>query len=647
MNPCCRQSWSHRILIFLILWCHSTFGFQQRDNILPNSAKDSIELLLQIADSLKTNDNDHRAELIYTKAHNLAIQGGNQKHIFETNRALHRFYSENYAFDNAIAHFKASYLLSKEKQDSMTMARCQFELGLFNRLKSEYVPAMEYFNQAKKLAQHYNDTLFLWSMDLEKGLVYHMLGDSIKARDLYKKSIRLLSNKKFLREARMTYLNLASTFEEPDSIMFYSNKGLKDCSSLQFPCEYLLINLAWAHSKKGEPKKSFQIINDNFNLDEYKSDPTNNLYEGLMHTVGNNYYLMGRYDEAIPYFLLSIEVSKKKPNNHDYQILGNKHLAECYEQLGNYAESTHLLKKVIEISEDYDKIKLKKELANIESLNILEQKEEEITSLQEANVAVGKRASVSRRYNYLLGLVALLLIVASGIFYYRNKIKLYQIKEELSISRLQSLRSVMNPHFLFNSFSILQYFILKKETVKANSYMTQLSGLIRNVMATTESMYISFNKEIELINSYINLEQGRFEQEFDVVYQIDDWLKQLNPHIPSMIIQPYVENAITHGFIKKNKKYSLELCFKKEGDTIKCIVKDNGIGRIQSEAMKKSNGSKRHLSVATKKTRARLKLMNRISKGPATVTTNDLYSKEGVALGTEVVIVLPFNTTAK
>ena len=269
--------------------------------------------------------------------------------------------------------------------------------------------------------------------------------------------------------------------------------------------------------------------------------------------------------------------------------------------------------------------------------------QKKLSNLREVNLKQGEEISKVKLFSYILAFFLVLILSALLYHEHKNKVRFHQINEELSLNRFKSLRSMMNPHFLFNSFSTLQNYILKKQNSKAVEYMTELSGLIRKVLSSSDSIYTCFNNELDLLKSYVNIEKDRFEESFDAIYKVDERIVNTNPTIPSMIIQPYIENAIIHGFSHANKKGLLELSFKQEQTAIICKIKDNGIGREEAEKLKKKGNNSSHLSIATRNTNERLRILNKIGSHNAGVRINDLFFESGTPKGTEVVITLPIN----
>jgi two-component sensor histidine kinase len=214
------------------------------------------------------------------------------------------------------------------------------------------------------------------------------------------------------------------------------------------------------------------------------------------------------------------------------------------------------------------------------------------------------------------------------------------IKEQLALSQLTALRTQMNPHFMFNVLNAVQGLIYSNQKSRANEYLGTFSDLMRKTLDVSDKRSISIYEELETIKLYVELEKARFEgDDFDFIL---DFPKQVDLHqyqIPSLIVQPFVENAIKHGLMHKTGKKILSLSIKKEKENYwEFEIKDNGIGREQSGKINAS--MKKHQSFATKATSNRITLINKLSPLPITLQINDLEN-EGIVSGTQVVLQIP------
>lgn len=200
--------------------------------------------------------------------------------------------------------------------------------------------------------------------------------------------------------------------------------------------------------------------------------------------------------------------------------------------------------------------------------------------------------------------------------------------------RLMALRSAMSPHFIFNALNSIQFFIAKNDRLNAIKYLSTFSKLIRSILTHSVTNKIKLSEEIEMLNNYVSLEMSRFEDKFDFKLSIDPSLDVDSIEIPSLLIQPYVENAILHGLYNKKERGLLYVEVTQVEDHLMFEITDNGIGR---EAAQRLNQNKigGHQSIGLKLTEERLKLIN---DSPLTVfEIEDLRDQNG-GCGTRVKI---------
>ncbi len=199
---------------------------------------------------------------------------------------------------------------------------------------------------------------------------------------------------------------------------------------------------------------------------------------------------------------------------------------------------------------------------------------------------------------------------------------------------MMALRSVMNPHFIFNVLSSIQYFITRNDELNAINYLTSFSKLMRTVLTRSVADLVSLREELDLLHDYVHLEKLRFEKKFDVRIECD---KHINPDeisMPSLLIQPYVENAILHGLYNKEGEGHLLISVSADGEFLRFVIEDDGIGRKAAQAFRDKSKTKRQ-SMGTKLTEERLIILNGDSQPP--VVYEDLYEGNEPA-GTRAII---------
>lgn len=229
-------------------------------------------------------------------------------------------------------------------------------------------------------------------------------------------------------------------------------------------------------------------------------------------------------------------------------------------------------------------------------------------------------------------------------------------KQETEMLRLQStslqlkaLRAQMNPHFMYNALNSIQHYITSNDVNLAAKYLAKFAKLMRQSLDYSDLEIISLEKEIEFLDDYLYINQKlRFENQLNYRFEIDDELEEDIMGIPTMIIQPYVENAIEHG-LRRKKKGLVSLEFKLYDDnTILCIVEDNGIGRRKARELQlKDPHLPNHKSKGTDITQRRLEILNKSKRKGVFVKTLDLQDSKKKAKGTRVELLIPIETIQK
>ncbi len=205
-------------------------------------------------------------------------------------------------------------------------------------------------------------------------------------------------------------------------------------------------------------------------------------------------------------------------------------------------------------------------------------------------------------------------------------------------AQLKAIKTQMNPHFIFNSINSIQDLVLQKETLKSYDYLVEFSKMVRTILDFSEREFIPLEEEIDFLDTYLGLEKLRFQDDFDFEIIVETNSKSVL--IPSLIIQPFAENAIKHGLLHKEGPKKLKISFKHKGNTIVCIVEDNGIGIEEAQKIKYRQ-SNSHKSFSTDAIKKRLQLLEVQTNSKAHYEIENQVDSEGIVQGTKVVIILP------
>ncbi|MCH2045709.1 MAG: histidine kinase [Saprospiraceae bacterium] len=219
-------------------------------------------------------------------------------------------------------------------------------------------------------------------------------------------------------------------------------------------------------------------------------------------------------------------------------------------------------------------------------------------------------------------------------------------KETLIGSQLTALKAQMNPHFMYNALNSIQDLVLQQDIRKTNYYLTRFSWLMRQILEVSGSKATSIAQEAKLLNLYLELEKLRFGDDFNYEISLSEDMDADYIFIPSMLIQPFVENSVKHGLLhKKSGTKDLWIKFYLEDKNIVCSIEDNGIGRERStEINQRKTRIRSHKSFATSAIQKRIELINSFGTRKVELETVDLYDEYKTASGTRVILKFPIQT---
>jgi hypothetical protein len=176
------------------------------------------------------------------------------------------------------------------------------------------------------------------------------------------------------------------------------------------------------------------------------------------------------------------------------------------------------------------------------------------------------------------------------------------LEKRIANLELDALKAQMNPHFIFNALGAIQYFIQTQDVDSADNYLTMFARLMRKYLDSAREKMISLEQEIALLRDYTALEKMRFEELFEVELELKESLDPSEYVIPSMLLQPFVENAINHGLSeRRDKRGFIRIQFEAQGNTLICRIEDNGIGREQAGRNRRKGHRSRGMKIVREK----------------------------------------------
>ena len=473
-----------------------------------------------------------------------------------------------------------------------------------------FVDAIDYYEQGLKVAQDHLIAPKVTDLNSKIAQAYNEKGEVDTAKGYFDNSLDLAEkeNKKRAVEEKIKVAEFNSENQDYDSEIELRKQALKDIEDIEK--DSLIPNESPITSQK----------------QNYK--------------IGNALILQNRNDDAIPY----LEQSRKEADERGDLVVSKDATRKLSEALIRKGDTEKGLAMIENYENIVDELYARKEQeisrAALFSRNLALQ-QNRITALEsDRELNLNKIALSQERnrgqqiiiYSFIAGL---LLLLVTGFFMYKY-IKQQRLANNLLA--LKSLRSQMNPHFIFNALNSVNSFIATNDERTANKYLSDFSHLMRSVLENSEEDFIPLAKEIELLDLYTKLEHFRFQDKFDYDISVDETIDVEEFQIPPMLLQPYIENAVWHGLRYKTEKGQLNINIQsKSKDEIAIIVTDDGIGRARSKALKTANQKKQNSKGMNNITK-RVAILNEMYKDRVDVTIEDYQDEEDT--GTKVVVTL-------
>lgn len=371
-----------------------------------------------------------------------------------------------------------------------------------------------------------------------------------------------------------------------------------------------------------------------FNLDN------NNLAEVTKDKVELSKTLEARGDrsEALKELIEAAVIADTIDDPRD-QATAYLSLAGLYERNGQDNNALNAYRKysqAIQRSETEDNQRMEERSRIIRKQSDIEELSNELYVGRSEDNA--QKATIQRQWFVIVSLGAIIMIIGvTSIFIYRSA---QSSKRANQLLALKSLRSQMNPHFIFNALNSVNHFIAQQDERTANRFLSEFSQLMRLVLENSQEDFITLQKEQEILALYMKLEHYRFRDKFEYEIDIDESINAESISVPPMLIQPYLENAVWHGLRYRDTVGFLKMSMRQEDSRLIVTVTDNGIGRKKSAELKTEN-QKKHKSTGLRNIRERLAILNNVYRTHYEVIVSDGPGGDG----TIVEIILPVHNS--
>ena len=578
------------------------------------------------------------------------------------NNLLFAFFSQS-KYEEAYKIVKWQYEKSLIAKDMIQMYNALSFIGVIHYQQGNFDSAFYFYQKSQEIAIEEKNDVWI-SDDLTGfGTLFRAIGDYKTALNYYRevfqtdtrKTIQSRIDGSYETWTRMEYAELFALLHQFDSAWHYyhaydtTNITAKDL-------RVYLVSTGETYFLQKEYMKALHNFLRGLVMHRKLND--RNEIKRVLLDIAKTYFALNKNKEALQYaqegLAMSLETKSRQFVRDGYYILYH-----VYNRLHKtdsayvYYQKYIRTRDIVVSDQTKGKFAAYKYEQQINSIN-----NERLISQQQLKIEQQRLSQSSLQKKILIsGLVGM--IILSGIIFRtvllrrKNEKNLREIVEnELQIQKLenqkklaelemQALRAQMNPHFIFNSLSAINMFILENNKLQASEYLTKFSKLIRLILQNSKEDFITLECELDALQLYLELESLRFENKFTYSIILNESIDATAIKLPPLIIQPYVENAIWHGLMQKKQSGYLEIELFAEGRLLFCKITDNGIGRKKAGELK-SKSALTYKSMGMNITAARIAMLQQHHQNENFVVINDLVLPAGNIGGTEVIIKIPF-----
>lgn len=541
---------------------------------------------------------DSEAEQYYKKAFRIFKRIDNVQKLATINLNTAILYNERSKYEKAIGHFNDAIEQFESEKDTLNWAYSLGRNAYNNVFLGEYVFALEGFLEGAKLLEIINkqESPHYASIYAGLGVLYQKLEKYDVALESHKKSLDVFRLNDMTRVVACQYNEIGNSYSKlldfdkaktAYESSFAMNSGLNNKDDLALSTRG--IGISYLNLK--EYQKSIEYLNkavDMFlELEDYGEVANTSLNLGQVFLLKKDPFSAKKYYESSVEYAMKVNdqeivYSGKIGYSKAANLLSEHKLA--YEALN---EGVAIKNRLISDEKIEELATLKAQYEYDKEKAILEADFEKNKAIDQANI----EKQVFIRNTAIGGGIIGMLALAIGFLLVKHK-KEAEFNEQLTSSKLQTIRAQLNPHFIFNTLNSINDFIQRNDKETASGFLTRFSKIMRNVLDHSKETEIPLIDEISFLDNYIRLEQQRLDNSFTYNIDVDNTINMEDTLIPPALLQPFIENSIWHGLSQKEgNNGTLNLNISKNGSTLTCIIDDNGLGLKENHTTHQSFGA--------------------------------------------------------
>ncbi len=549
----------------------------------------------------------------------------------------------NNDYRDALAEATLSRNKSESEGDNTSLARTMNFLGRYNLRTGLLSESIDDFNSSIEIGRKSGLKGIIPSGYNGLADDFFEMGNLKEYRNHLRKLIESSTEEKDTVFLQTGYWRLGSIMADRDRNFHKADSLLRKCLELSIKRkDTSFISISWANlGWNYYSEKKFNQAIDCYNKSLEYSVPGKK-YKTSANSYGNLgtiYRDLGEPARSLKYYEKGIEQGTNAKDDYNLSWIF-KDLSELYLRKG---DTSNAYKNYVLFKQFNDSLLISSKSKGLTDAKIKYDAASENRELQLLSLRVSNQRLLIYGYTGLFILSLAIGILAFSRAKINSQRKISEMNRKISEITQANLRQQMNPHFIFNTLNSIQYYMYQHDKLATNNYLTKFSSLMRKVLENSQHTSVSLRDEIDALTLYLDLEMIRFKDKFDYEIRVDDEIDTFLYKVPTMLIQPYVENSISHGLMPCEGKGHVKINISLENEYISCIIEDNGIGREASNEQKRKSEIN-HSSLGTQIVASRLDLVNVLYGTSLKTIYTDLKNIKGEPEGTRVEIQIPIMT---
>ncbi|MFT3705424.1 MAG: tetratricopeptide repeat protein [Agriterribacter sp.] len=595
---------------------------------------------------------DSLALNMYQKALSIHSAAGNKSGVAKMYNNIGLLYFNKSSYYEAVSYHQKALEIFTTLKDTSRLAGALNNIGVDYQYLAEYPKALDYFFKALTIYEKSGDPQSYGTGQANAysniGIIYKNLEKYDNALEYHQKALNIYEKLNNQQGIAATYGNMGVVYDkllQPEKAINYYQKALSinEISGNPRRIASDLSNIGVAYIELKNYEKALDYLERTLAL--YKQADDKSGISMALSEIGEIYREAPasllrqkkidptqRTGVVINYQQQSLQLAKEiGALDRQAEIL--KGLSDIYEQNGDAGKALSAYKEYLILKDSILDDEKKVAIAKRESAFEFDKKEALLNAEHDkqfalANAEIHKQRII--RNSVLIGIIVLLAAAVTGYILYKRKRdaeeqqKEAEFKVQVTDTEMKALRAQMNPHFIFNSLNSIADYITKNDISAADVYLTKFSRLMRLILENSDKKEVPLEDDLHALELYIQLEAKRLNNKFTYEIKIDPAIDKETTLVPPLLLQPFVENSIWHGFAQKKGNGKLMISIVKENDMINCMVEDNGIGRQKSGELKNGSANQKGKSLGMKITTERIQILNQTKKTNAGVTIHDL-----------------------